>query len=149
MKKMILIIFLFVTGIIQVNAQQTNIVVVIAKQKTSCNTSTDLGYSIQNGTAQSYELAEEAEASVKRNNPKYDWVDSKNNVSWGNHIGNYMVIISAKTSGSDGCTRLTYGVGFGNDYNSALQDAKKFLRAKNLSWSESKHGYSMVKQKQY
>jgi predicted small secreted protein len=149
MKKSILIMLVFlVISVFHVNAQQINIVVAIAKQKTNCNTSTDLGYSIQYGSAKSYELSKVADTEVKRNNPKYDWIDSRNdNVSMGNYLGSHMVIISAKTN--NGCTRFTYGVGFGTDYNSALKNAKEFLSAKNLSWSEREHGYSVVKQKQY
>jgi hypothetical protein len=151
MKKSILMMLVFVMiSVFHVNAQQVNIVVAIAKQKTSCNTSTDLGYSVQHGSAKTYVLSKAADVEVKRNHPKHGWIDSRNdNISMGNYLGSYMVIISAKTSGSDGCTRFTYGVGFGTDYNSALKDAKSFLSIKNLSWSERKHGYSVVKQKQY
>jgi predicted small secreted protein len=151
MKKSILMMLVFVMiSVFHVHAQQVNIVVAIAKQKTSCNTSTDLGYSVQYGSGKVYELSKVADAEVKRHNPQCEWIDSRNdNVYMGNYLGSHMVIISAKTSGSDGCTRFTYGVGFGTDYNSALKDAKNFLSIKNLSWSEREHGYSVVKQKQY
>ncbi|WP_130736683.1 hypothetical protein [Flavobacterium sp. J27] len=131
-----------------VKAQQTNIIVSIAKKSTSCN-STDLGYQIYYGELGSYELEKKAVADVKRNNPGWENVESKDNIDWGNYMGNYMVIVIATTTDSKGCQRNTYGVGFGKENNSALKDAISHVKARNWTWSESKHGYRIVTEKRY
>ena len=148
MKKVTLvsIILLFVgTGVM---AQQTNIVVAIAKKYTDC-VSTDLGYAVYSGTSRTSELGKKAESRVKMENPGYERVESKDNIDWGDYMGNYMVIISASTTDSDGCKRYTLGVGFGTGSDSALKNAKKDLSGRNWSWSESRHGYSVVQEKRF
>ena len=59
---------------------------------------------------------------MKKENPSFNTVDSKDNIDWGTHMGNYMIIISSQTvRKSDGCSRFIYGVGFGeNNYSGVL-----------------------------
>jgi hypothetical protein len=157
MKKSILMMLVFVIiSVFRVNAQQTYIVVAIAKQKTNCNIKAHLGYSIKYGKVEyvgtgSYQLSKSADEEVKRNNPNYDDVLSRvdNYMSETHYLGSYMIIISANVSRPDGCTWLNYGVGFGTDRDSALRDAKAFLSGISGFWSEKKHGYSVVEDKQY
>lgn len=148
MKKMILlsVITLFVG--LTAKAQQTNIVVAIAKKSTSCN-STDLGYKVYYGSSSTYELSKKAEADVKPMCPDWENVESKDNEDWGNYMGDYLVIISTTTTNSSGCRRSTYGVGFGTSSSSALKDAKSHLTSRNWSWSESKNGYRVEAEKRY
>lgn len=129
-----------------VKAQQTNIVVAIAKKSTRCN-STDLGYKVYYGTSNSYDLSKKAKASVKRMCPDYQNVESKNNKDWGNYMGNYLVIISTTVTNSSGCKRSTYGVGFGTSSSNALKNAKSHLKGRNWNWSESKQGYRIEVEK--
>jgi hypothetical protein len=146
MKKIILLsaTLLFMSGM----AEAQNIVAAIAKKSTSCN-STDLGYQIYYGDAKTYELEKQAKAEVKSDNPGWENVETKDNIDWGTPMGDYVVVISASTTNSSGCTRGTFGIGFGEDRASALKDAKKHLTARNWSWSESKHGYKIVHEKRY
>ncbi|WP_462282085.1 hypothetical protein [Salinivirga cyanobacteriivorans] len=148
MKKMVFMSVITLLLGLTVKAQQTNIVVAIAKKSTSCN-STDLGYKVYYGSSSSYDLNKKAKVDVKRMCPDWDNVESKNNEDWGTYMGTYMVIISTTTTNSSGCKRDSYGVGFGTSSNSALNNAKKHLNGRNWSWSESKYGYRIVAEKRY
>jgi hypothetical protein len=141
MKKILLLIALSFS-IISVKSQNTNIVVSIARNEFKCGFN-DLGYSIFYGTKSVYELEKEATSSVKAKYPDFKSVDYYKNDSWGEYLGNYLVIISSNVT-VDNCTKLTYGIGYGADYSKALQNALKNIASRNWNWSENKHGYSIV-----
>lgn len=140
----IIIIFLSLS----LNAQQTNIVVAIAKKSTNC-ISTDLAYKVYYGDANPYELQQSATNAVKQLVSGWDNIETIDNIDWGKPIGKYMVIIASTTTDSNGCKRSNYGVGFGSNGNLALRNAKKHLTGRNWSWNERKHGFRIVAEKQY
>ena len=148
MKKMIFMSVISLFLGLTVKAQETTIVVSIAKKATSCN-STDLGYQVYYGSSRSSELEKNAVTEVKRNNPGWENVESKDNIDWGSYMGNYLVIISTVTTDSKGCQRITYGVGFGKESSSALKDAISHVKGRNWTWLESKHGYRIEVEKRY
>lgn len=148
MKKIILLSMIALFAVITVNAQGKNIVVAIAKKSTSCN-STDLGYKVYFGDSSPLELGKKAKAAVKRLCPNWQNVETKDNIDWGNYMGNHMVIISTTTTNSNRCRRSTYGVGFGRSSSSALKNAKAHLTGRNWSWNERKNGYRVVAEKRY
>lgn len=64
--------------------------------------------------------------------------------------GSYLVIVETNTKGINNCdTHHTFGVGYGNNRNEALQNAKKNLGMRNWNWSENKHGYDIKLQRSY
>ncbi|MBF01661.1 MAG: hypothetical protein CMP76_00010 [Flavobacterium sp.] len=148
MKKLIFMSVISLLLGLTVKAQQNNIVVSIAKKATSCN-STDLGYQVYYGASSSSELERKAVTELKRNNPDWQSVESKDNIDWGSYMGNYLVIISTVTTDSKGCQRVTYGVGFGKESSSALKDALSHVKGRNWTWLESKHGYRIEVEKRY
>jgi hypothetical protein len=148
MKKLSYLILFFLFVHTQFYAQQTNIVVAIAKKSTNCN-STDLGYKVYYGDANPYELEKSASNAVKQIVSDWDNVETVDNLDWGKHMGTYMVIISSTTTNSSGCQRSNYGVGFGINGSSALRNAKKHLTGRNWSWNEQKHGFKIVADKKY
>lgn len=148
MKKLIFMSVISLLLGLTVKAQQSNIVVSIAKKATNCN-STDLGYQVYYGASSSSELERKAVTELKRNNPDWQSVESKDNIDWGSYMGNYLVIISTVTTDSKGCQRVTYGVGFGKESSSALKDALSHVKGRNWTWLESKHGYRIEVEKRY
>ena len=71
------------------------------QKSTNCN-STDLGCQVYYGSSSSYDLTKKAKVAVKRDNPDWENVQSKDNVDWGKYMGDYMVIISTTTTNSNG-----------------------------------------------
>jgi hypothetical protein len=133
---------------LSLSAQQTNIVVAIAKKSTNC-ISTDLAFKVYYGDSDPYELKKSASNAVKQMVSDWDNVETVDNYDWSKPLGTYMVIISSTTTDSNGCKRNVYGVGFGDNVNDALTRSKRHLSGRNWSWNENKHGYNVVAQKQY
>lgn len=122
-------------------AQQTKIAVAIAVGKSSCGTNNDLGYVFKYGTdtkANYYSMAQNEAAKTYPSNFKV--AVEKN--GYNGDKGSYLVIIETKTKYND-CNITTFGVGFGDNYEIALRQAKLNLGNRVGLWQENKHGYDV------
>ena len=121
---------------------QQKVAVAIAKRKTSCGSSTDLGYYwYSSPSKRGTDLRTEAINKVKNRHYDYENVETKVEYSGCTH----MVIISAHIS-KNGCSITTYGVGYSDDRSSALKNAVSHLTGRNWSWKKS-DGYTIAEEK--
>lgn len=138
-KKAVATILLF-TGMGTAHAQN-NIEIAVGIAKDNCG---DVSYVVYTGS----KAYEEAKADAKR-----DCRDGKTPALESNGYkggeGDYLVIIETNMKGYNGCNMSSFGIGFGDNYDDALQDARKNLGMRNWSWQESKHGYNVKLSKSY
>lgn len=152
MKKIVLSTALLMGCAIPAQAAQAGAVAVcIQKEKNVAGNYYDAEYFTRHGRSRSvngYDALRAARRDHQKNYPGEEPYCKHN----GDKIlqGGYFVLIQGgRKKDNRGAHYNRWALGFGKDRTEALKEAKKELRLRDWSWSESRHGYKIAQEDRF
>ena len=146
MKKLIISAALLTGLAIPAQAAQAGAVAIcIQKEKNRAGNYYDSEYFMRNGKSKNVDgwVALRAARNDHRKNYPGEKPYCKHNGDQLSQGGYFVLIQGGRKKDADGAHYNRWALGFGKNRAEALKEAKKELRLRDWSWSESKHGYKI------